>query len=313
MFRNSVLTFCYCLFYFAIVGLNKKKEMKLSGNLILLISTILIFTSCSKIVYISKSIDPEIILEKGHHNIVFVNLFDYTSPYIVKTKDKKAYNEGIGGLMDGLSFFSKDTLFNFMVGDTLKKGIKKGLLTTLLPIDYITAICSKNKADLLLTVDSLNVNFDWKTTVDNDSYGNTIKTKNFYLNASFYVSLYTSTGELVNRSELDQSELYRSRPTLSGFITIEPSLARASHEVGNLGYHSGQDYVTKFYPRLIQDTKQLFTGQVFRESNNLIFSRNWNKAIELLTQLANSHDPDIAEKAEHNLEVAKEAAEASKR
>ena len=287
--------------------------MKLSGNLLFLISTILFFTSCSKIVYISKSIDPEIILENTHHDIALVNLLDYTSPINVKEKDKIAYNEGIRGLMDGLSFFSQDSLYNFEVGDTLKKGIDKGLLTTLLPNDSVIAICSRNKADLLLTVDSIYLNFDWETTVDKDAYGNVSKTKNFYLNANFYVSLYNSKGDLVNRSELDQSELYKSRPSLSGFITINPSLARASHEVGNLGYQSGQDYVKKFYPTIVEDVKQLFTGKIFRESNNYIFSLNWNKAIELLTELAKSQDPDVAEKAKHNLEVAKEASEARKR
>jgi len=288
--------------------------MKLSRNLLLLISTMLFITSCSKIIYISKSIDPEIPLDKEHHNIVFVNLFDYTSSDNVKDQEKMSFHHGVMGLLEGLSSITNDSLFSFAVDDTLKKGIDNGLLTTLFPEDSISAICSRNRSDLLLTLDSLSVFFDWEVDEGYDENGKVERTKNFYIHTNFFISLYSSAGELINRSEVDQSNLYRSRPTfLYGAITLKPSLAKAKGVVGNMAFQAGQDYIAKFYPQINQDVKQLYTGKLFRESNDLIFARNWNKAIELLTQLASNQDPEVAKKAIHNLEVAKEASEASKR
>ena len=58
------------------------------------------------------------------------------------------------------------------------------------------------------------------------------------------------------------------------------------------------------------DTKQLYTGKAFRESNKLIFEKNWPEAIHKLKELTGNSDPDIARKAKHNLDIAVEASEA---
>jgi len=279
--------------------------MKVFVTLLVPISIILLLSSCTKIVYIGKTVDPEITLEKEYNDIVFVNLFDYTLPVNIKLKEKVSYHAGVMGLVEGLSSFSSDSSFNFVIYDTLKKGIETGLLTTLLPVDTISAICNRYRANLLLALDSVSIFFAWETTVNSDNGAN-YKTKNFNLNTKFFLSLYSATGDLIDRSEVNQSIFYRSRPTLSGFITIEPSIARASSVVGNLAFQAGEDYVEKFYPHIQQITEQLFTGKPFKESNNNIMARNWNKAIELLEQLVKSQDSVIADKARHNLEVVKE-------
>jgi hypothetical protein len=217
------------------------------------------------------------------------------------------------GLLEGLSSFSSDPTFNFVVGDTLKNDIESGFLTTLLPVDSVSAICNRNKSNILLVLDSLNTYFDWETTAEDDINGFTSKTKNFYINTRFFLSLYSITGDLLNRSEVDQSTFYRSRPILSGIITIVPSLERARQDIGELAFQSGLDYVSKFYPHMTQDTQELYSGKPFRVSNRYVFSRDWKKATELLEELAKNSDPIIAEKAKHNLEVVKEAAHASER
>jgi hypothetical protein len=272
------------------------------------VALIVLLFSCTKIIYIGKSVDPEIILEKGHNDIVFVNLFDYTLPVNVRQKEKASYQAGVSGLAEGLSSFSSDSSFSFVIGDTLKKGIGPGLLTTLLPADTITAICNRYKTNLLLSLDSLSIFFDWETTFESDNEG-TSKTKNFYLNTKNYLSLYSASGDLINRNEVYRSTLYRSRPTLSGLITIEPSLNKARYEVGNLAFQAGEDYVSKFFPQIVQETKQLYSGKYFSESNRYVFARDWNKAIEILEQLTKNQDPQIAAKARYNLEVVKEAKE----
>ena len=64
---------------------------------------------------------------------------------------------------------------------------------------------------------------------------------------------------------------------------------------------------------MTQDTQELYSGKPFRDSNRYAFSRDWKKAIELLEELTKNSDPVVAEKAKHNLDVVKEAVQASER
>jgi hypothetical protein len=284
--------------------------MKVFIRLLLTCSIIIFFSSCTAIVYIGKRIDPEIILGKTHHDILFVNLFDYTSEQVVKAKEKNCYYNGVMSLADGLSSFSNDSSYKFIVGDTIKKGIDKELLTTLLPVDSVAEICSRYKTNMLLTLDSMNLFFDWETVSNSDYFGYSNKTKNLYLNCNFYVSLYSSSGDLIDRSELDQSSLYRSMPAYSGVLILQPSLTRAVEDISYLAFQAGQDYVAKFYPRFTQESRQLYTGSAFKESNGYIFAKNWKKASELLEQLVKSPDRVLSAKAQYNLDIVKEASEA---
>ena len=272
----------------------------------------MILTSCARIVYIGKRIDPEIILDNKHHYITFVNLFDYTSPVNVKKSNQLSYHHGVMGFSEGLGSFANDTSFTYLVGDTLKKGIENGTLTELLPTDSVSVLCRRNKSNMLLALDSVSIFID-QDTVSNFYYGREYMSIDFYLNTRYFLSLYSEEGELINRSEIDRSSMFKPRTSMSGYIILVPSISRSKEDIGNLGFQSGQDYVAKFYPQIVHDTQQLFTGKPFKESNDYIFAKDWNKAIELLEQLVTNPDPVIAEKARHNLEVAKEASETSRR
>jgi hypothetical protein len=284
--------------------------MKVLLHPVLILLLVMILSSCTKIIFISRKTDPEINLENVHHDIVFANLFNYTLPVNVNKKDRFSYHAGVMNLLDGLSSFSSDSSFNFSVGDTLKKSVEAGDLTTLLSVDSINNICNRFNANLLLTLDSASIFFE-RDTVINHSYGVEYASLQFKLNTRFFMSLYSDTGDLIDRSEVDQSSVFIPRSIMSGRIIQVPYISRATEEIENLAFQAGQEYVGKFYPVIIHDTKQLFNGKAFKESNNYIFSRNWNKATELLEQLVKNQDPSIAEKARYNLEVVNEASEAS--
>jgi hypothetical protein len=287
--------------------------MKTVTSLLLVINILFSLSSCSSFILVQKTYDPEIIPEKETGNLVFINLFDYTVPIYVKEKNMISYHAGVRKLMEGLlSSSTGDKSYKFFIGDSLKKGTEAGQLTSLLPTDSVIAICTRYKADLLLALDSMNIYFDWETIVDNNSDGSKSKTKNFYLFTRFYMSLYSTTGDMINRSKVENSLLYRSRPALSGLITIQPSISKASKGVESLAFQAGQDYVSKFYPKTVQESRKIYTGKVFKESNLFIKLRNYDKATELLDQLAKSPNPNIAMKARHNLSVVKEAAELEK-
>jgi hypothetical protein len=282
--------------------------MKTHSRLIFSIIIALLLSSCYTFIYIEKTVDPEIILESRPNDIVFVNLFDYTSPKFVKENQEISYRAGVRKLTEALSSFSNDKSFSFSVADTLKKA-GNGQLTALLPIEFISSVCNRYNANMLLALDSMNIFFDWETIVETDDKGNKFKTKNFYLYTRFYLSLYSSSGELINRSQIEKSSFYKSRPALSVIITIEPSIAKAREEVEKLSFSAGNDYVDKFYPGKVQVPRKIYQGKYFRDSNFYIKNGDWNKAAGLLEQLEKSPDPKISGKASHNLSVVNEAAE----
>lgn len=262
-------------------------------------------TSCSSVIYLKKTTEPEILIVKKSHEIVFINKFDYTNPLYVSNKESETWHAGIKKLAEGLSAaFTKDESFKFFIGDTLKEGTPQGQLSVLLPQDSVRAICTRNKADILLSLDSMNISIDWETIVEEDAS----KTKNFYLYTTFYMSLYSLTGELINRSRIERSDLYKSRTALLEFVTLTPSIAKAKNDVETLAFKAGQDYVAKFYPQVVEEPRQIYTGKAFRESNQCIKNKEWNKAIKLLEKLAVSPDAKIADRAKQNLSVVKEAA-----
>lgn len=281
-----------------------KKHLSLFLSLLLL----LLMTSCYTTIFVGKTLEPEIRLEKENNEITFVNLFDYTLPAYVKENNEISYYAGVKKLSETLSSIEDDKTFRFSIADTLKKGIGLGKLTSLLPVDYVKSVCLQNNANILLALDSMQIFFDWETIVETDEKGNKSKTKNFFLYSNFYVSLYSSSGEIINRSQLEESSFYKSRPTLSAIVTIQPSIAKAREEVERLAFLAGNDYIDKFYPKTLQIPRKINSGKPFKESNACIKEGNWERAIKLLEELQKSPDPKIAEKASQNLSVVKEAA-----
>jgi hypothetical protein len=283
---------------------------------LLQVAILLFLSSCSTFIMIPRVHEPEINPEKKAGNIVFVNLFDYTLPVYVKEKNVSTYNAGVRKFEEGLlSSTSGDKPFKFFTGDSLKKGTEVGQLTTLLQVDSVSAICKRYNADMLLALDSLNIFIDWETIVDNNYDGGKTRTKNFYLYTWFYMSLYSTTGDLIDRSKVQRDLLYKSRQVLLGFglITlVKPSIANATRKVETLAYNAGQDYVSKFYPQIIKEMRIINMGKIFRTSNGNIRAGNWSKAVQLLEPLVNSPDSKIANKARQNMAVAKEAAAVQK-
>jgi hypothetical protein len=285
--------------------------MKTVTSILFAIVLLFSLSSCSSYILVQKTYDPEIVPEKKPCKIVFINIFDYTSPAYVREKHENAYHAGVMKLAEGLSSFSKDESFSFLIGDTLKKDIAVGQLTAFLPEDTIQAICERFKSDMLLTLDSLNIFFDWETIVNDDGDGKE-RSKNFYLFTRSYLSFYSATGDLINRSMIEKSSFYKSRVALSSLITFKPSIANAIETVKPLSFQAGLDYVSKFYPETVNESRKIYAGKAFKESNLFIKLRNWEKATELLDQLAKSSDQNIAMKARHNLSVVKEAEEIEK-
>ena len=156
--------------------------MKTTGILLVLFSISQLLVSCLSYISIQRPLSPEITLNSASNNIVFVNYFDYTNPLLVDEKHRSAYREGINGLALGISTgFSKEVRVRYTIGDTLRSGVKKGLLTEIHPLDSVRKICNHFQADMLLALDSVRVQYEWETLTEENDDGSKSKTKNFYL------------------------------------------------------------------------------------------------------------------------------------
>ena len=283
--------------------------MKIFFSILFTLSIVLNFLPCTRIVYISRKTGPEINLENKHHDIVFVNLFDYTLPVNVSKKNIISYHDGTMGFLEGISSFSRDSSFSFSVCDTLRKSIEVGFLTTLLPADTIKSICNRFNSNLLLALDSMSIfltGIQLLTTIMEEE---TVQLILYFIQPFFFCLCILIVVILLTVVKLTSHQ--SSHPDLLYLVLYWfPSISGSREEIGILAFQAGQDYVARFYPQIIQNKRQLYSGKPFKESNDYIFARNWNKAIELLEQLAKNQDPAIAEKARHNLDVVKEASQA---
>jgi len=276
------------------------------------LAMMIFISSCNDYIFVTKSYDPEIKVNNDPLILVFINQFDYTDPELVKERRSATYKAGVSEFAGGLkSSFSGDSSFIFILGDTLKKGTARDQLTAQLSADTISAICRRSHSGSVITFDSLAIGFTNDTEVIDDGFGEE-KIKTFDIYGRFYVSLYNADGTLINRSVVDKSTFYKSRQTISALITIQPSIAKAVDSFRPLAFQAGKEYVSKFYPKTVNEPRIVYGGKEFAESNRFIMLRNWDKAAELLEPLKNSPNQKTAMKALHNLDVVREAAASKK-
>jgi hypothetical protein len=278
-------------------------------KLIPYVFSVLLFSSCSTSIYLTRTVSPEIIPDNQPARVVFSNQFDYLSNPGIKDKHEIAYQTGIHQFAQTLA---KDSLHEnpvviFSIDTIGKIKPSEKLYNNQMPEDEIKTICQTNDATFLLSLDSLRLHFEWETIRDEDPDGSVSKEKYFYLFGNYYVSLYDSSGGLFKRTLLEKSMLYTSRPTLSGLITIQPNFANGLEKIKKLAIEAGLEYINMFYPSVETfDKKTLYGGKYFEETNLLIKQQECDKAIELLIEMTNSPKTKLAMKARHNLSVAQE-------
>jgi hypothetical protein len=270
---------------------------------------ILLYSSCSIPIDLTRTVPPEIVPDSQPARIVFSNQFDYLSNPGIKDKHEIAYQTGIQQFTETLT---KDSLHEnpvviFLIDTIGKIHQSDKFYDNQMPVDEIKTICQTHVATFLLSLDSLRLHFEWETIRDENSDGSVSKEKYFYLFSNYYVSLYDSAGGLFKRTLLEKSMLYTSRPTLSGLITIQPNLANGLEKIKKLAIGAGNEYINMFYPSVeTYDKKTLYSGKYFKETNALIKQQECDKAIELLVEMSHSPKTKLAAKALHNLTVAQE-------
>lgn len=269
---------------------------------------ILLHAGCVSYIGITKTLPPEIELDEGQTNMQFKNLYDPAKLDFSNENVTVLFMSGVEMFVEGLSgSFNADPRLNLYVDSVVCEGKSSSFFPSPLGKDSISMFCSDNHVPLLLVLEAFDIYFDKQMEVVKNEDGSKSRTAHYFLVVKAGVSLYDSSGALMDRSMIRQVDHYNSRPVLSGLLAIGPSLAKADEEVNAMARDLGKAYYNKFYPSDIIERREYYTGKKFEEVTPYITAGNWRKAIELLIPLASSEDKKTSVRAAHNLSVVYEA------
>jgi len=282
--------------------------MKIPFRILAVFIIFLFNTSCHTYVSYVKSTPPEITLEESKNSIVFINSFDYTIPDENPKNEDDVYQAGVTEVIEGLkTLFAENEQIDFRIIDTLARGRAQTGFSDTLSAYWVKDICRTNNSSMLIVMDAFSIGIDSEIEAEESEDGSTSNTANYYLIETAGLSLYSNSGELIDRSAVGRSLLYKSRWALGGIAVFDPSIYKAEEDIRYLAKFVAEDYINKFYPASETVQRKIYTGKELNEAADYCKEQNWDEAIELLKPLAVSPDPKISSKAAYNLSVAYEA------
>lgn len=271
--------------------------------------TALLESSCTMFIPMQRTYPPEATLPADTGRFLFVNFYDYQSPDYIRNRFEPAYAEAVRGYAIGLSSMTtKDPRATFMTGDTLKKGFTVMSMQYPEFTDTVRTICSKYDSNLLVALDSVRLWVDSEFYIADNDEGGSLLAKDFYLFANTYMTLYTSDGEVIDRCAGEKNTYIKSKYTIFGMIG-GPTVAGQKSAVRLLAEAAARDCIGKYFPFTEDYTDKLYTGGALNKSNQLIMEGKPEEGAALLTDLARSTTPSLAQKAAHNLSVVNEIIE----
>jgi hypothetical protein len=278
--------------------------IKILYLLFILISSV----GCISYLEITKNLPPEIKLDKKPLDIAFVNLYDYEMLDFNSDNKIEVYYSGTKKLLESLNTtFKNNDRFNFVITDTLVKGRCWDILQGRLSSDSVVYYCREGNAEYLLVLDAFRLYFDKEMEVKKEDDGTKSRTAHYSLVLKVGLSLYDSTGFLIDQSTISNSKFYQSRSVASGLLAIGPSMGGTGTETNALASELGGDYIKKFYPTSVIEMKQIYVGKKFAEITPLMKNGKWEEAKEKLLLCIDSDNYKLRRRASHNLCVAYEA------
>ena len=266
---------------------------------------LIFLSSCTTILFVDQPYPPEIELGTEGQKIIIQNLFDYTLPEYVKEKHTKIYKATGEAFSSSLAkYLSNSTLVYAEVGDSLVKSEEGRILSDVLDPEYVEFTCEYFKADMLLAIDSVKLEFDFDVEGEAIIFGGEGVVKHFYLLYFPYLSLYDRDGTLLDRRFLEMVYFYGSRQSITAFITIKPSLTNALDEAIMLGADAGIEYGAKFFSTTATIPFTVYKGKPFDISYRLMLGNQWADAIRNLLPLTELSNRKTAKRAANNLWVA---------
>ncbi len=293
------------------MNLNSLTKTSLMIQLRYFISTSLILFiafSCTSTLKFTKTYPREIDLKNNDSIIQYVNLYDVSLLDFNNDQRIEVYASGIKEIENGLSqdLHIKHG-FELFTLDTAIKGIASSNFTEQLSTDSVKYFCSLNNTPLLLTLEAYDLSYDKRLKKVENEEGKKESKADYYLIVKAGLSLYDSTGLLIDRSEMQLEEYMGTRDVVVLGAAFRPSYGNKKDHVDRMSFNIGRCYIDKYFRTDHRESRMYYTGKDFSEITPLIETGEWEKAIALLVPLANSSNPKIAKKARHNIGVLQEA------
>lgn len=268
----------------------------------ILLILLLLCESCSKYISYTITTPPAIQTSGSHKHMAFINKYDYTNLTFDNKKKKKVFTTAVQNLISKLeSSFNSDETFSFIILDSLVQGVALKSFPEVMNESNIISFCERENTDLLLVLEFFDAYFLTETEVEEDEDGSKSRTNYVDLIVDAGFTLYSKTGEFLDRVKVTESNFYQSRPSLSSLIVIGPSMGKAGDEVNDLVKRIGENYIYNFYPGNEMVRTKIYTGKAFQEVTPFIDRHDWLGAIDLLLPLTKSENSKTATKAMHNL------------
>jgi hypothetical protein len=266
-----------------------------------------VIPACTAPVFFEKTLPPEISVSIEKATASLVNTFNFALQENEKEKYREAYDFAATELLHDLfETFQNDNPFRILEADTLQLGNTPYFPGANLPPEFIRNYCQEKSTPYLLAVSSLSIWFSGENANEEDEYAKplSIRSQNVFLLLQAELSLYDSSGSIVNRQTIAHRVLYRTRSSLTSEVWLfTPGLKKAAPSITILAKGITKDYYDRFHPKTVTESKILFAGKGFGKMRRYIDEGNWDAAIKELLPLADSQDPKQACRAAYNLAV----------
>jgi len=238
----------------------------------------------------------------------YVSLYDVTKLDFSNKKRIEVHASGIKNIKEGI-FQSLPAKYNYKLFafDSAFKGNALNDLAEPLNPDSVGYFCSFNQSPLLITLEAYDIFYNKESkSVENDE-GETERKVDYYLVVKAGISLYDSSGFLIDRSEMKMEEYITTKNVVALGAAFRPSYSSKQKQVDRMSTQIGQNYIAKYFPTERIESRMFYKKKYFAEITPYIESGEWEKAIELLLPLTDTTDQKIAKRATHNLGVLYEA------
>ncbi len=279
-------------------------------NSFLNLACCLFLASCSTSLYFDKTVPPEIPTEIRPCRVAVVNLYNYTLFGKKGKRYQKVYDVAVNKFSEALEINNpSDSLVGFFVADTLKIGSSAENMTLLLPADSVRRMASVFSSDYLITIDSLSLFLEAQEEEffldpDDEQAVNYRRNADAYYIADYFLSFYSSSGDLIDRSEVTTNTFLATVPVWRWpYDDLLPVTDKILELTKGLASEAGNDYLEKFQPGYTTERRKIYTGRKFQEANDLIVKREWDKAAELLKKIEAEPNKSLSQRASHNLLV----------
>ncbi|WP_299823495.1 DUF6340 family protein [uncultured Pontibacter sp.] len=281
--------------------------MKTYLQLLVACAFILTQYSCTSVLYVNTTLPPDVAVTHDQWKVVAVNRFNPALLPFNREKKLDAFEQGAKEAFYGVTeAILQDDTFVLIAADTTGNYLQTAAKQALTP-EQVQSIHAKHPHHLVLALDNFDAYFEQETFREKNGDGSVSKTAHYTLHTRSYWTLYDSTGAVLDRASLTKQELYDSRGVLSGLLAIGQSIANAGPVIDKLAWQTGMDYWKRLQPRHISFARPYYSNKDFTPAAYSMAASDWDKAVILLTPIAESGQRKNAAKAAYNLAVVHEA------